>query len=192
MISTNRFLANKAISFESWAQARRSGITATEAARGATKAGFRDICESWENPPEPYDNAYMEFGRKMEGPISLWVKDNFAVFPNEWLIAHENLQDLATPDGLSLDHKIISEIKTTGKDFDGKIPLPYQRQVQWQLHVTGAEYCVFVWMLRVDTGGGYFQPGWIEPKTKIVHPSKEIIKELKDVANRLWQVKKNL
>lgn len=192
MIHSDRFRAHKALSFDLWAEARQSGVTATEVARAATKSGFRDMVAEFETPPEPYDNPYMEFGRKAEGPISLWLKDEMGIFPNEWLIAHENMVHLATPDGLSLDHTVISEIKTTGKDFDGKIPIAYQRQVQWQLYVTGAEYCVFAWMLRVDSGGGYFQPGWIEPKTMIVYPSRDTIEDLIGVADRLWKIKRDV
>lgn len=192
MIQAHRFKAHKALNFEAWAEARTSGVTATEVARAATKSGFRDICIEWENPPEPYDNPYMEFGRRTEGPVSEWLKEHFEIFPNEWLISHDNPLYLATPDGLSLDHNLISEIKTTGKDFDEKIPIAYQRQVQWQLYVTGAEYCVFAWMLRVDSGGGYFQPGWIEPKTMIVYPSRDTIEDLIGVADRLWKIKRDV
>jgi hypothetical protein len=190
MIQAHRFKAHKALNFDSWAQARLSGVTATEVANAATPAGFEKTVAGYYSPPEPYDNPYMEFGRRTEAPVGEWLKDNFEIFPNEWLISHDNPLHLATPDGLSLDHNLISEIKTTGKDFGLKIPIAYQRQVQWQLYVTGAEYCVFAWMLRVETLTGEFQPGWIEPKTIVIHPSAEMIEDLTNVANRLWEIKR--
>ena len=192
MIQAHRFKAHKALNFDSWAEARTHGVTATEVAHASTPAGFRNLVDSYSNPPEAYDNPYMAFGRKTEGPVSEWLKERFGIFPNEWLISHDNPIYMATPDGLSLDHTVISEIKTTGKDFGDKIPIGYRRQVQWQLYVTGAAYCVFTWMLRVETRTGEFQPGWIEPKTMQVLPSRDTIEDLKDVANRLWDIKQEL
>jgi len=191
MIRTDRFRANKAISFDSWVEARKTGITATEVANASTPAGFDKVVASYYQPEEPYDNPYMEFGRRTEGPVGLWLKERCGIMPNEWLIAHDNPIYLATPDGISLDHKHISEIKTTGKDFDKAIPIGYRRQVQWQLYVTGAKYCVFAWMLRVETRDGHFQPGWIEPKTTEILPSMDTIEDLIAVANRLWDIKRD-
>lgn len=190
LIGPERFIANKAIDFDGWAQARLNGVTATEVARASTDAGFRDTVASYYNPEPPVDNPYVEFGKRYEGPISLMLKESFGIMPNEWLIASDNdPKHLATPDGLSLDHSVIAEIKTTGKDFDGKIPIGYRRQVQWQLYVTGADYCVFAWMLRVETRDGLMQPGWMEPKTIQIKPDDDEIETLKQTAERLWQAK---
>lgn len=191
MIPATRFRANKALDFKGWGQARRTGITATEVANASTPAGFDKAVARYYEPEAPYDNPYMQFGREAEGPISLWLKDQFEILPNEWLLAHDNPRYLATPDGISLDHHRISEIKTTGKDFADNIPISYRRQVQWQLFVTGAEYCVFAWMLRVETRDGGFQPGWIEPKTTRILPSADTIEDLIAVADRLWEIKRN-
>lgn len=185
MIESERFLANKALDFDGWVNARNSGITATEVAKGSTPAGFAEVVHRYKEPEEPFDNPFMEFGRKAEGPISLWVKDQFQVFPNEWLIAGTNRTHMSTPDGISLDHQVISEIKTTGKDFEDKIPIQYRRQVQWQLHTTGANRCFFVWMLRVEDNFGNFQPGWIEPKHKVIRRDQKMIDDLVAVADRL-------
>lgn len=190
MISAERFKANKAIDFDGWAEARLQGITATEVAGAATPAGFRDTLANYDSPEEQIDNPYLEFGRKTEGPVSLWLKDEFGIMPNEWLISAEgNDRHLATPDGINLDHSVISEIKTTGKDFGDKVPIRYRRQVQWQLYVTGAEYCVFAWMLRVETRDGLMVPGWIEPKTMQILPSTDDIQDLIEVADKLWPLK---
>jgi len=190
LIQAHRFRANKALNFDAWVRAREDGVTATEVANAATPAGFSNLVEGYSTPPEPYDNPYMEFGRRTEAPVGEWLKEQCGIFPNEWLISHDNPIYMATPDGLSLDHQVISEIKTTGKDWDPeKIPIRYRRQVQWQLYVTGAGYCVFSWMLRVETRTGEFQPGWIEPKMVKIHRDKYMIEDLKDVANRLWEIK---
>lgn len=190
MIEPERFVANKAISFDGWVDARNAGVTATEVAKGATPAGFSEVVQRYREPEEPFDNPFMEFGRRSEGPISLWVKEQFQVFPNEWLIAGTQPHHMATPDGLSLDHKVISEIKTTGRDFEDNIPIQYRRQVQWQLHVTGANRCFFVWMLRVEDQFGGFQPGWIEPKHKVIRRDQKMIDDLITVAEKLHREKR--
>jgi hypothetical protein len=77
-------------------------------------------------------------------------------------------------------------VKTTGKDWgDKQIPIQYRRQVQWQLHVTGADYCVFAWLLRIEDRHGEFVPGWFEPKHIIIKRDPVMIADLQDVAERL-------
>lgn len=190
MIPTERFVANKAIDFDDWVEARQHGITATEVAKASTPAGFDEVVKGYFETAEIHDNAYMEFGRRAEGPVSMWLKSAHGVMPNEWLIAADNPVHLATPDGLSLDHSVISEIKTTGRDFGNTIPIGYRRQIQWQIYVTGAEYCWFTWMLRVETRTGEFQMGWIEPKVAKVMPSRDMIEDLIAVADKLWDIKR--
>lgn len=189
MIDSDRFIANKALDFHGWVEARKYGVTATEVAKASTNAGFRDIVAGMETPEEIQDNAYMEFGRKQEGPIAMWLKHSFGIMPNEWLIA-SSISDiyLATPDGLSLDHQVIAEIKTTGKDWDNP-PIGYRRQMQWQLFVTDAEYSWFAWMLRAEDRDGNFQPGWIEPKLLRVERDDDMIRQLLEVADALCEVK---
>jgi predicted phage-related endonuclease len=94
---------------------------------------------------------------------------------------------LATPDGLTLRHEAISEVKTTGKDWNPeRIPVQYRRQVQWQLFVTGAEKCFFAWMLREERDGA-FLPGWFEPKVVEMGRDEEMIRSLVTVADELWE-----
>ena len=108
--------------------------------------------------------------------------------PNDWLIRHYGDRlALATPDGISLSHNRISEVKTTGKDWGSvdKIPIAYKRQVQWQLYVTGADECVFAWMLRAEVDGRMV-PGWFEPKSDIIGRDEVMITDLKLAATMLW------
>lgn len=178
-------MANKAIDFDGWIEAREFGVTATQVAKASTPAGYNSMVLELRDPQPIEDNGYMRFGREQEGPISMWVKSEIGIMPNEWLIRHEDQPThLATPDGLSLHHELISEVKTTGKDWDS-IPIAYRRQVQWQLHVTGAERCLFAWMLRVEIDGE-FAPGWFEPKWVWVDRDPEMIADLSVVAGKLW------
>lgn len=187
VITTDRFIANKAGDYEGWVAARRHGVTATQVSNASTPAGFEraaaEFLVEWREP----DNPYMMFGRDYEGFIADWVEAEFDVLPNEWLIAGENPRHLATPDGLSSDHRRIGEYKTTGKDWETveKLPLRYRRQVQWQLHVTGAEECVVAWLLREEREGEFI-PGWMKPKWGIVKRDPEMIQDLVVTADRLW------
>jgi len=189
VIWPSRFIANKAMSQDRWLEARRDGVTATQVSRAASgPGGFEQAVAEYREEFQETDNPFMKFGRDWEGPISLHLKDNYGVMPNEWLIcAEENPRHLATPDGLTLGHHQISEIKTTGKDWNPeKIPVQYRRQVQWQLYVTGAESCVFAWMLREERGG-VFVPAWFQPKVIVLGRDEEMISELVTVADRLWE-----
>jgi putative phage-type endonuclease len=189
VIEPARFVASKALSQERWLSARREGVTATQVSRAASgPGGFEQAVEDYNADFVEQDNPYMAFGRAWEGPIAMHLKDEFGVMPNDWLIRHHyHRHHLATPDGLTLGHNAISEIKTTGKDWNPeRIPVQYRRQVQWQLHVTGAEFSWFAWLLREERDGA-FMPAWFEPKVIVVERDEEMISELVTVADRLWE-----
>jgi putative phage-type endonuclease len=189
VITSDLFLASKDLDESAWFIARRTGITATQVAKAATSSGFAEMVQTyWDTEGIP-DNPYMKFGRDAETWISLWVKDNYGIMPNSWLIKSPEGPYMATPDGLSIGHETIAEIKTTGKDWGTKIPIAYQRQVQWQLYVTGASSCVFAYVVRkeVDTPAGpLFVPASFEPTVIMVEPDLEMIEKLKEVADKLW------
>ena len=188
MLSRDRFVVRKDEDYEGWIEARRHGVTATQVANASTPAGFEkaaaDFLVEWREP----DNPYMKFGRDWEGHIADFVEVEFGVAPNEWLIRGENPRHLATPDGLSADHRRIGEYKTTGKDWETveKLPARYRRQIQWQLHVTGAVECVVAWLVREEVDGE-FVPASFSPKTGLVKRDEEMIQDLVVTAGRLWR-----
>ena len=186
MIAPNRFIARSS-DREAWLYARQQGITATMVAHGSTPAGFRDIVAQMENPTTVEPNAMMDWGNEREPHIAQIVKERFGIMPNDWLIAKDdglNRWQMATPDGLSLDHTVIAEIKTTGKPLD-VIPIRYRRQIQWQLHVTDAERCLFAYELRLQGPEG-FVPGF-DVVTQWVERDDRQIKELIATAEQLQQ-----
>ena len=186
MIAPDRFIARSS-DREAWLYARQQGITATMVAHGSTPAGFRDIVAQMENPTPVEPNAMMDWGNEREPHIAQVVKERFGIMPNDWLIAKDdglNRWQMATPDGLSLDHTVIAEIKTTGKPLD-VIPIRYRRQIQWQLHVTDAERCLFAYELRLQGPEG-FVPGF-DVVTQWVERDDRQIKELIATAEQLQQ-----
>lgn len=186
MIAPERFIARSS-DRDAWLAARAEGVTATMVAKASTPAGFRDVIEQIENPVDIVPNAMMDWGNYREPFIAQIVKERFGIMPNEWLISFDDglrRWQMATPDGLSMDHTLIAEIKTSGKPLD-KIPVGYMRQIQWQLHVTGAERCLFAYELRLEGPEG-FVPGF-DVETQWVNRDEKMISELISVAEQVQQ-----
>lgn len=188
MIPADRFIVQKHDDEAAWLGRRRIGVTATAVADIAGRKDRAAAIRSWLFP-EPFDgNPYTEFGNEQEPVMMRSAHHLHGILPSDWLIAGENPLHLATPDGLSLDHTRIAECKTTGDPWDSAlekqtgVPIRYRRQVQWQLHVTGATECLFVWQLRVPDGG-WFRPAWFTPRTVWIPRDDAMITELVSVAD---------
>lgn len=188
MIPASRFLV-ESTDRERWNAARAGGVTATMVALASTPAGFKEVASHIGTPDIHVEgNPYFDFGNEQEVEMMRHAHQAEGILPNRWLIASDNPSHLATPDGLSLDHTLIAECKTTGTDWKTP-PAKYRRQMQWQMYVTGAESCLFVWQLRVPDESGYFYPAWLEPKTLWVPRDDNTIAELVGVADRLLEVR---
>lgn len=186
MISPDRFIV-RSTEVERWLAAREGGVSATTVADAATPAGFDSVIDQRRTGERTPPNGYMLFGTESEPVLMEYAHREHGIIPSDWLIAGENRLHLATPDGLSLDHSLIAECKTTGKDWGDKPPIRYRRQVQWQLATTGAERCLFLWNLRVPDEHGWFYLEWLEPKTLWIERDEKMIGQLKEVAERLLE-----
>jgi len=189
LIPASRFIA-LSDDRSAWLAARALGITATQVAAAATESGFAQVVAELRYPSPVEDNAYMAFGRDSEAEIMRHAHLEHGILPSHWLIAGEDPRDLATPDGLSLDHTLVAEAKTTGKDWSTP-PIKYRRQVMWQLHCTGAERGLLLWNLRVPDERGGFYLGWIEPKTLWIERDPKMINELVATRDRLLSIRSN-
>jgi hypothetical protein len=188
VINPDRFIARSS-DRELWLAARQDGVTATMVAKASTPTGFAEVIAQLENPQPVISNDYMAWGVEREPFIALEVKDRFGIMPNEWLIAKDAGVDrwqMATPDGLSLDHNMIAEIKTGGRPFDTTIPIAHRRQMQWQLHVTGAEGCVYAYEQRLVSPHGGFMPDF-SPVFITVPRDEQMIAGLVLVAGQVMQ-----
>lgn len=189
MITADRFLAAKHIDEAAWLAARRAGATATAVAEVAAKRDRAAGINDWLNPVPFNGNVYTDWGNLMEPELMRFAHDTAGILPSDWVIAGDDRGHRATPDGLSLDHMAIAEGKTTGDPWAGAesklsaIPIKYRRQVQWQLHVTGAERCLFVWMWRRVDEDGFFIPGWPWPKSIWINRDDFMIRGLVEVAD---------
>jgi hypothetical protein len=184
MISIERFIVSSQTK-DLWLAARDRGVTATQVSKASTPAGLKEVLAQIENPTPVEPNGFMDWGNEREAYIAHVVKERYGILPNDWLLCADgagNEWQMATPDGLSLDHNLIGEYKTSGKSLE-KVPANYMRQVQWQLYVTGAEKCLFAYELRLEGPEG-FVPGfdvecqWIDRDEKMIG---ELIKVAKEV-----------
>jgi hypothetical protein len=188
VIDKSRFLVQSA-DYDEWIRVRATGVTATMVGKAGDSKGFDEVLAQIADPTPIPDNAYMAFGREQEPHIITRLTERFDIEGNDWLIAsNEANWMMATPDGLSPDHSRIVEVKTTGRDWGSYdfVPLSYKRQVQWQLFVTGAEECVFAWMLRVKSPGGGFAPAWVGPKYVTVKRQQRMIDDCIATAHKLY------
>nr|WP_225752074.1 YqaJ viral recombinase family protein [Pseudoclavibacter sp. Marseille-Q3772] len=171
---------------ESWLSYRRTGITATDAARLASVTSVRAVVNDKLYGGSFQGNAYTEFGRQREPEIAAWVRREHGIEPCGLLIhAAENKRHLATPDGLV--HRdgevVLAEIKTTNKPWK-RIPRNYLRQVWWQQYVTGASRTLFVWERHENfvVQDAVPQFVWIERDeaeiAKLVQLADEVLKNL--------------
>ena len=189
MIDPSRFLVPSS-DYDTWLAVRAKGVTATAVSKAVTPAGFREVANQMKRPRSIPDNDYMRFGREQEGSLIEKLGTQFDLQGNDWLIAKDDAEcrwQMATPDGLSSTHDLIAEVKTTGKDWGEWrfVPGHYQRQVQWQLYVTGAASCVFGWMLR-ESKDGQMIPARPGPKFVIVERDEALILRLIEVAHDLY------
>lgn len=186
MIDVERFIASSQTR-GLWLAARDRGVTATQVAKASTPAGMKEVLAQIENPTPVEANAFMSWGTEREAHIAHVVKDRFGILPNDWLLCADgagNEWQMATPDGLSLDHSLIGEYKTSGKPLD-KVPANYMRQVQWQLYVTGAEKCLFAYELRLEGPEG-FVPGF-DVETQWIERNEDMISELIVTAQKIQE-----
>jgi hypothetical protein len=184
MIAVERFIVSSQTK-DLWLAARDRGVTATQVAKASTPAGMKEVLAQIENPTPVEPNGFMDWGVEREAYIAHIVKERYGILPNDWLLCADgagNEWQMATPDGLSLDHSMIGEYKTSGKPLD-KIPANYMRQVQWQLYVTEAKQCVFAYELRLEGPEG-FVPGfdvecqWIDRDEKMIGDLIKVAEEV--------------
>jgi len=187
MISADRFIIQSRYE-DDWLAARRNGITATAVARAATPAGFRDEVESWAQPAFT-GNEFTDFGNWAERHVLETAHRDYGILPSDWLIAAaDNPLWLGTPDGLSPDHTMIAEAKTGGT-IPKSVPRIHRDQCLWNMRVTDATRCLYLFQLRQRNDDGTFRLALWEPITFWVDRDEQRIAELEQVASQLLEAK---
>lgn len=180
-----------------WLEARRNAITATEVGKlrkGGAGARRTVVAEKFEPPADLAGNRYIDRGVARESWIADWAAARFrGLRPNTTLYrARENERHAATPDLVGVDRDgrlVIGEIKTSKHDLDphrigSHFPsTTYLEQMQWQMHVTGAERCLFVWEQHDDNWPDP-QPLELEPGAVWINRDDAEIERLVALADR--------
>lgn len=157
---------------EEWLAARRQGITATEVrdlwlgkltqrALARRKLGLDDEVGDLSHIP------VIKWGRDREPIIAALIEERYGIAPESRVIRDAvNPRFLASPDGIGVDFTgalTVSEIKTSWKDltpggehFDAT---GYLVQMLWQMHVVGADRCLFAHEVRLNDDADGFTPG---------------------------------
>lgn len=166
MIDASRFIVQSRFR-EDWLIAREGGVTATMVAQAATPSGLAALIRSWDEPPFE-GNPYTDFGTWAERYIVDHAHREFGILANDWLIQSAiDPRFLGTPDGLSLDHREIAEAKTGStppKSLEvSSIKREHRDQCQWNLMVTDAERCRYLFQPRATAADGSFYLGLWEP-----------------------------
>ena len=186
MIRASRFII-QARYHDEWLEARKEGVTATAVARAATPSGFAAEVASWSEPPFE-GNEYTDFGAWAERHVMEHAHREYGILPSDWLIRGEVEWHMGTPDGLSLDHSLIAEAKTGGT-LPVSVKREHRDQCMWNMHVTGAERCLYLFQPRAVAHDGSYYLGLIEPITFWVDRDESRIRELVQVAHRLLEAK---
>jgi hypothetical protein len=186
VIPADRFIVQSRYE-DDWLAARSQGVTATAVAEAATPSGFQAHVASWSGPPFT-GNQFTEFGNWAERFVLETAHEEHGILPSDWLIAGEVGWHLGTPDGLSPDHRLIAEAKTGGK-IPRSVSRQHRDQCLWNLHITGAERCLYLFQHRAVNPDGSFYFGLFEPVTFWVDRDEARIRELVLVAERLMEAK---
>lgn len=184
MLAVDRFVVQSRW-HEDWLEARELGVTATMVAEAATPSGFASLVDSWSHPFT--GNGFTEFGSWAERYVMESARAE-GILPNDWLIRGERETDLGTPDGLSLDHTLIGEAKTGGT-MPKLPPRKHRDQCQWNLWVTGAERCLYLFQQRAVADDGSFYLVGLEPAVWWIDRDDARIAELVVVADRVMEEK---
>lgn len=168
-----------------WLRARSQGVTATDAAKLASRTSVRSAAwDKLHGAPRSFGGSrFTDHGRTREPVIADWVRRVHGIEPSSLLFhAASDRRHLATPDGLRVaadGTPELCEIKTTSRPWRG-IPRGYLRQVWWQQYVLGAERTLVVWEQHQD-----FVPVAAEPRCRWVDRDDDQIAILVSLANEL-------
>lgn len=183
---------------ELWHAERRQGITATEVkslVKGYTTNEALALAKLI--PGTTFvDNRYMAWGRNSEARIAEFVNDFYPGLALEHRVfkAESNPRFLASPDmiGVYDGELLLGEIKTSINDIalgtEKFGSAGYMWQMQWQMHVIGADECLYIWEQHngdwVNRGGEFEEPsGTYGVQIQSVKRDEHMIEHLVETAN---------
>lgn len=172
-----------------WLKARQTHLTASEMPTifDKTPVAMKKLIDTKKQPPREVQTRAMEFGHEREPHIIAQLQKQFPDYHLEHnkLLFENNTNPFhaATPDGIgyTTEGELINvEVKTTNKPRT-EAPRDHIIQVQWALHVTGAQFCVYAWEHHKD----YIPQDF---GTQIIPRDEDLIAQLVECANQFEQL----
>lgn len=192
-----RAVADESKDREAWLAARREGITATEVATLAKSpaAAFRLREEKQSGVSSFTGNKWTAWGKERE-PIIAARYAGIGLLPTSKLYrSKDDRRFLASPDmiGEDFDESLyLGEIKTSKHNLapegDYFRTTTYYDQMQWQMFVTGARWCSFIWEQHdnewTEQFDGSFGPTVRDLRSVSVERDDDRIEHLYEIAVR--------
>lgn len=171
-----------------WLTDRRAGIGASDVAAILGLSPWASPYSVWADkvgitPLDGDPTEAMEFGLYAEAAIGPWytARTGRRITGHQEVCIHPNGWARCTIDGRDDEADAIVEIKTTSDsaaEWEARIPVHYQCQAQWSMHVTGAHRVIFA-VLHLAFGRVQF-------RTYDLPRSSDDIALLVDVCGRFW------
>lgn len=206
MTTINEILARAGASDanrDEWLAERRLGLTATEA-KHLYMGGSIDGLALLKVLPASDNfkpNKYLSWGKEREPMIARDVAMEYPFLAHESRVFKSAMNDryLASPDmiGPDGDRIALAEIKTSKHDLTpGSLHFDstgYYYQMQWQMFVLDADYCVFAWERHHDDWlacpDGVQRPQTIDPvQCVVIDRDEECINGMIAVADKFFKV----
>lgn len=192
-----REVADEATDREGWLAARRAGVTATQVAKLAASPAYAlELRREKATGVQTFTgNAATEWGKAREPIIAEWYAGSGLEPTSKLYRAKDDDRFLASPDMIGEDFGealFLGEVKTSKHNLspDGEWfrRTTYYDQMQWQMFVTGATWCSFIWEQHNDIWeqqiDGSFGPTPYDPRTASIERDDDRIEHLVGVAER--------
>lgn len=168
---------------QEWLALRREYLTATDVARLYTSATewSKVRAEKDGTAPDVRVSPEMQWGIDREPALVAFARSvDRTVVANDRVHVSDEGPWAATPDGVG--DMMVVECKTGSVAGLERARRRHMAQVQWQMWVCGADFCLFVTEVRDTDGDGLFVPG--RRDYEWVDRDDDVIAELLDVAER--------
>ncbi len=190
--------------YENWLAERRNGLTATEVKHLYMGGSIDELALLKLMPVKSSftSSKYLTWGKEREPLIAAEVSKEYPYLAHESRVFRSASNDryLASPDMIGVDEVeriALAEIKTSKYDLtpgsDHFDKTGYMYQMQWQMFVLDADYCVFAWERHHDDWltcpDGVQRPQTIDPvQCVVIDRDEECINGMIVVAEKFFKV----
>ena len=190
--------------YENWLAERRNGLTATEVKHLYMGGSIDELALLKLMPVKSSftSSKYLTWGKEREPLIAAEVSKVYPYLSHESRVFRSASNDryLASPDMIGVDAAeriALAEIKTSKYDLtpgsDHFNKTGYMYQMQWQMYVLDASWCVFAWERHHDDwitcNDGIQRPQTISPvEHEVIMRDDALIDQLVQTAEKFFAV----